>query len=239
MLSARGQNFRGTGNAAAFEPFRPETVTEFELGFKTDLLDRRLRVNLAAFHTDYKDVQRQVTFTNALLQQTSLFTNAAKAKIDGVELEIVAAPVPGLELMASGGYINARYIRFVDQTGDRTKEDWPAPDFVGTLGARYTFDAGVGALTLKADYNYRSKENLYPSTKFPNLVTQNAYGVLNARASLDVDAIDATISVYARNLTNKWYASAAIAIDNSGYASKIPGDPRLFGVEIVKRFGGS
>jgi len=67
----------------------PETVTDYEIGAKSEWFDQRLRANLAVYHSNYKDIQRTIS----VIEAGSLVTevqNAAAAKINGVELEVTA-----------------------------------------------------------------------------------------------------------------------------------------------------
>lgn len=100
-------------------PYEPETLTSYELGLKTELFDRRLRANLAAYYMDYKDLQLQ-TFQGGVQR----FENAGKARIWGWEAEFTAVPTDGLTLEANFGYQNFKY-----------KEYWTtaAPGHEGTL----------------------------------------------------------------------------------------------------------
>jgi len=91
--------------AATFEnqqPVKPETAKTWELGYKTELWDGRLRFNTAVFYADYEDLQVQANRGNADLGIV-LFapTNAGSANTKGVEWEFQARPVSSLTL--SGG----------------------------------------------------------------------------------------------------------------------------------------
>lgn len=83
---------------------KPETLDAFELGVKSDLLDRRLRLNVAGFYYQYKNIQLfQVTARETVLG------NAAKAKLYGVDVDVVASFGGGLRRSpaASSGCIIA------------------------------------------------------------------------------------------------------------------------------------
>src|SRR6185503_12208500 len=79
-----GQNLRGA-SAETLAPFDEETVTQHEIGAQSDLLERRVRLNLAGFYTDYGDIQRDAIIAVNGLPAT-VISNAAKATIKGVEL---------------------------------------------------------------------------------------------------------------------------------------------------------
>ncbi len=91
--------------------YNPETITSYEAGLKTRLVGNALRVNLSAFHYDFKGIQlsQLSTICGGPCQVT---TNAGKAKVDGVELETVANPGPNTRFDASASWLNARYTDF-------------------------------------------------------------------------------------------------------------------------------
>jgi iron complex outermembrane receptor protein len=96
-------------------PYDPEEVDTYEVGIKTDLLDRRLRTNAAVFYTDYRDMQlAQIYFVGTLQGNTIL--NAGSSTIQGLELEIAAVPVDGLTLTGSLAYLKAEYDKFIYTT---------------------------------------------------------------------------------------------------------------------------
>ncbi len=77
------------------ETFKPEEVENWELGIKLDLFDRQLRVNAAAFHSDYKNRQLTTVVVNPeLLSPAPATLNAAESTIMGLELETVWIPSP-------------------------------------------------------------------------------------------------------------------------------------------------
>ncbi|MFA7604818.1 MAG: TonB-dependent receptor [Novosphingobium sp.] len=92
------------------DPYLPQTIMAYEVGFKSELFDRRLRLNLAAFHYDIDDYQvRSAAVANP---GSSLVLNAATVKVDGVELEFEAAPIERLRLFGGVTWLNSRYDTF-------------------------------------------------------------------------------------------------------------------------------
>jgi outer membrane receptor protein involved in Fe transport len=84
--------------------FSPEYAKQWEAGLKSDWLDHRLRVNAAAFYTDYDGIQLNI-------QQgiSPVYQNAGNAKIIGGELEFQSLVGGGLQLNGSASYIDAYY----------------------------------------------------------------------------------------------------------------------------------
>ena len=234
-----GQNLRGTGTADSFAAFAPEVVTDYEVGTKADLLDRRLRINAAIFQANYSDIQRTIVQAAPGGAIVSLVTNAARARIRGGELEVTAIPVEGLTLSGSVGVNDAKYLDFTDVTGDRSGEPFQFPKYSYRLGATYTAPLDFGDLRLSVDWTWRSRTQLVGSAIYRDSLTQPAYGLLGARASLDIDSIHSQVAVFATNLTGKRYAVSAVQFDNSlGFNSLYAGEPRVIGVQLTTKFGG-
>src|SRR5882757_6990950 len=91
------------------EPALPEVVEAYELGIKSEILDRKLRLNAAVFQSDITDpqVQRIVAATNEVV-------NAQGARSRGIEAELEAAVAPGLQVRASSTFLDAKYTNFQD-----------------------------------------------------------------------------------------------------------------------------
>ena len=91
----------------------PETVNHFELGLKSQFLDRSLTVNAAAFWTGIEDYQATVT-NGQLGVLRGYLANADKVRVRGIELEVAARPTRRLSLFFNGAFTDGRYVRFVD-----------------------------------------------------------------------------------------------------------------------------
>src|SRR6202012_2366035 len=99
-------------NPAAGESVNPETLDAFEIGTKSDLLDNRLRVNAAAFHYEFDNLQVYSFTPLAAALGNQILLNAASAVDYGAEASIQAAATPVLALSASGTYTHATYKSF-------------------------------------------------------------------------------------------------------------------------------
>lgn len=229
-----------TAFLAAYEPFRPESVTNYEVGFKSDLLDRRLRINLSVFYQDYKDIQQRIRdqVNGALV---TLVRNAASAKIKGGELDVTAVPMDGLTLTFGAAYLDAKYDEFIarDANGnllDLTNQAFSAPDWTFNVGATYEIPTSDGYVRLFANYNWTDDVDFQPGTTNPAGTTQPAYGLLDGRISWFIKSWDLDIAVFGKNLTNKHYWNNATNGESLGFNLAFPGEPRRFGVQVRKTF---
>ncbi|UVO49434.1 TonB-dependent receptor [Sphingomonas sp. SUN019] len=92
---------------------KPESVNAFELGLKTQLLDRRVTFNIAGFWTEIEDYQATVT-NGQLGVLRGYLANAGKVRTRGVEIDSAFRPFDGLNIYANAAFTDAKYVRFVD-----------------------------------------------------------------------------------------------------------------------------
>lgn len=172
-----------------FQPFDPETVWTYEAGVKSTLAQGRAAANVTYFYSDYQDLQ--VTSFGREAETgffQSLFTNAAEARIQGIELELAARPTRALRLQASVGYLDAEYEDFETlvngETADVSDRDLiNSPDWNAHLSGNYTIALGRGLeLTMHADASYRG-EVANEITDSP-VLRQDEYVMLNATLGL-------------------------------------------------------
>ena len=158
--SFRGGGFNVRGGTAGqstnpYLPFNPETATDYEVGFKGDLFDRKLRLNLAAYYTDYKDIQKSSLIIVPPSTLVTVVSNAAKGHIYGGEAEITWQPVQALTVNATGAWTHARYTSFIEANGNnRNAEPFPIPEFQYTLSGKYVTPVATGALSLYAAWRW-------------------------------------------------------------------------------------
>jgi iron complex outermembrane recepter protein len=113
LYASYSTGYRAGGfNNSSEVSYDPENIKAFEVGLKTDLLDRRLRFNVTGFHYDYQDLQ--VTSPRELNGRIQAFTqNAASAKIWGVEIESIIRPSETFNVDIAFGYLNTKFGDFL------------------------------------------------------------------------------------------------------------------------------
>ncbi|MEX1148010.1 MAG: TonB-dependent receptor, partial [Sphingomonadales bacterium] len=113
-----GFSARPTTQEGLSTPYQPEKVDDVEIGFKGDwyMNDMFLRTNIAAYHARYTDIQRTLTNPNFAPVQT-LIVNAAKARVQGIELDVLFKPVPELDLTAAYAYTDSKYKEYITPAG--------------------------------------------------------------------------------------------------------------------------
>jgi len=203
-----GYNVRSGSLTIPPGPFEDEVQSSFEIGNKSQFLDRRLRFNNAVFYNKIKDLQRSIILPDPQFNTVTLVRNTADATVWGVESDIQFLVTPNLVVFASVGYTNGEYkkIKF-DLTGDRSinqrdlglKLPRLSP-WTGSIGFNYDHKlADFGNLSFSADYSYRDK-SFYNDA---NTGALNKITVLNANVALTPDGGPWSLSVYGKNLLNQ------------------------------------
>jgi iron complex outermembrane receptor protein len=233
-----GENLRGSTDIASFAPFQPEKVTEYEAGVKSEWFDRQVRLNLAAYHDNYTNIQRSVTVIAPTNDVISLVQNAAKAHIDGFELESEWLLTPQLTVSGSTGLTAAKYTEYKDALADHSGQPFPVPRWTANLSARYAVPTSFGQISGKVGYSWQSRVDLSP--EFPDSPSdyQGSYGLLDARISAQITAWNTELFLYGSNLGGEYYKTSAFGVDGAvGYNMVAWGNPRIIGGGFTVRFG--
>jgi iron complex outermembrane recepter protein len=247
-----GFNLRASTNAALFNPYEPESVTDYEVGLKSELFDRRLRVNVAAFYSDYKNIQRNQNITIATatggVATISTVTTAATARIVGGEAEFEAILTDELRISGSLGLTDPKYKDFSEprivggQTVifDRSAENFDfVPKTTASLSAQWNHQLSFADLLLRADYSYTSKlhfvSNFTPAPE-PERDTQKGYSLINLRSALKFkDKLE--VAIYGKNILAKDYKVTALDFSASlGVGVGLAAPRPTYGVELTYDF---
>ena len=186
----------GTPDIDLIPTYDPEFVDVYELGFKSTLLDGRMRFNGAIFHTDYDDLQVQVF--NSVAPVTE---NIGSASIDGVELEMQTAPGDGWLVEASLSWLDAGY----DEIGtDLTligsdNEFERVPEWASSVGVSKEFMLNeMGSLVVRVDWSYR--DDTYNDAYNTEILKTDAYHLWDASVRWTNTQEDLSVILSGRNL---------------------------------------
>jgi len=220
-------------------PYQEEFVLNFEGGFKTEWLDRKLQINGSIFYYDHDDIQAFTTLPSTLTPGQFAFrlTNIGSGYNFGAELDVVLRPVAGLRLSGSLGYLKTRITESnnVFFSFDNQPIPWKgqslefAPSWSGNFAVSYTAPVGSGmSVTAGADYNFRTANRTGQTAVDKALRGIPGYGVANGRIMLETDT-GINLSVWSKNLFNKAYITDA-GNDGVGSFYRTYGEPRAVGV---------
>jgi iron complex outermembrane recepter protein len=236
----RTEGFKsGTWNPVALtnapEPVEPETVVSYEGGFKTDLFGGSMRINASAFLYEYDNLQLT---SIALTSGGSVrLENAGRAQVEGVDFEVILAPLDGLQLALLGSVLRSEYevcncSGFQEDTGVGFAGDFAgnelvnAPRFTGTADLSYRLDAPGGELEL-AGTVYHNDGYWFDAQ---NSFRQNSYQLYGARLSYAHARSGLRLSVYGNNLTDELYFINGNVNDFGIFGTY--GMPRSYGLRL-------
>ncbi|MFO7552165.1 MAG: TonB-dependent receptor [Haliea sp.] len=237
-----GFNGRPAGVIPSTTPFDPETVQNYEVGIKSEWLDNRLRVNLAAFMARYDDKQEEVNQpVSGATGQQSVVSNISEAESKGLELDVLYYPTQGLSVSLNLGYLDAEYNNFLaDMNGDGVVTDNSfldirrAPDLTGNLGVTYEWDVADGLAWARIGYRYIGE---HETSIFNTKPTRNSsQGLVDL--SLSYERAGMQYSVYGRNLTEEdgYMISEVVGGVNGLWTYAAPRAPRTYGFEVSYSF---
>ena len=228
-------------------PFEPEEIWAYEGGFKSSLLDRKLRLNGAAFFYDYTNLQAQDSIGNQ-----PIIRNVGKAEVKGAELEFAALLSDIFSIDGSVTYVDATFTEGVlseplrpapltDAAGSFTRDlnglRLPrAPEWKANFGVQADFEAMSGNVTLRADYSYQDK--IYFTVFNIDAASQDSYGLLRARATYEPADSRYKIALFGENLTDEKYFTNQI-LTGTTYGAEFVGSlgaPTTFGIELSTTF---
>jgi iron complex outermembrane receptor protein len=212
--------------------FKPEKLSSYEVGVKSEFLDHTLRVNSAAYFYDYHDYQALI-YTVSLNQ----VIRNADAKHKGLETDVTWQPNASWRFGFGGSYVDA-YVENVDSRGTGIPGNYippNAPRWSANALARYTLPLGPGSLSAQLDGNYMS-HFWFNLTELP-VVAQGGYGIGNARLFWTPESAKYEVGASVENLTDKHYG--VMGFDNTGVnglAQLYPGNPRWWKVHVLYHF---
>jgi len=236
---AGGFNGRVASIEEATDPYNPETVNNFEMGFKSESDDNRLRFNAAVFLMEYEDKQEELQLpSDDGTGQKTIVTNASEAAIWGIELELQAVLSENLSLRANLGYLDTEYDEFqytdaisgdtIDLSGLEFRR---APDVTGTLDMTYEWQAAGGRAYVRGSYHFLA-EHYVNVTNSPEFLNDDQH-LLDASVNWENDNL--RVSLYGRNLSDEdGYTHGYEVAGLWSYASVRP--PTTIGAEVVFNF---
>ncbi len=231
-----GWNSRVT-NPVQFYAIKPEYVKAWEVGAKTEWLDRRLRLNGAAFLTDVDDL---VIGAVGSSPGGAFQTINSDAQIHGIELEIAGAVASGLDVFASIGWMEGDYRNLgTDPQGFRGRPLPRLPDTTVKAGADYTVPAGErGDVRFGMDYSWTAS---YYTSSTPSPITATGdVGIVNAYIRFDDAQGRWYVQGGCRNCADNESFHSMLNFPSlgggAGFAAAYPYDPRTWRVTVGTKF---
>lgn len=222
-------------------PYKTEQLDSYEIGLKTELFDRKLRLNMAGFFYDYSNLQVQ-QFVNG----AQLTVNGAKAELYGLDVDFEAILARGLSVRGGFVWLHDEFTDFpnallftqvpgggvASRPGDATGHRLPnAQRFSGSISLNYETDLSFGKLNFNVTEN-RSGAFVFEADNF---LRQRAYDVVNASVGWTSPDDRLNLSLFGKNLSGAKVLTHATSIPLGQMSTQYLA-PRTYGVSARVRF---
>ena len=218
-------------------PLNPEIIDAYETGFKSEWLQRRLRINASAFLYKYKDLQLQLYKSGAVIT-----ANAAQAEIKGLDVDITARLPQGIILSSGFEFLDAEYRKYpaapiyslapngalLSAPGDASGRRMNlAPALTFNVGVNHELDTSYGTFNSNATLFYNSGAYADPG----NFYKEPRYYVVNLSEKWVSINQKYSITLWAKNLNDAHYNYSVPLVSPLGVLGN-PAPPRTFGVTL-------
>jgi outer membrane receptor protein involved in Fe transport len=245
---------RARGNPTLPKQYDPDKLINYEAGIKTQWLEQRLRVNVTGYHMVWRDFQLEVTDPSFEFGEPfqTVVANVGDAVVDGMDIDVSAVPLPGLELGITASYL------FKNETDEPfvvsdPRSPTPVLDLPAGTRLPLTADLSLAAYVdyswpvalfdaeayVRFQYSYDgdSLNELVPSAEpFPQLV-QKDYHIADVKVGMSMESWD--LELYVDNLWDErpeYYREIGNAERVWGRDRIVTGAPRTLGFSIRKHF---
>lgn len=222
--------------------FDPEYVNAYELGLKSEWLQRRLRFNGDVFFSRYKDMQLQFKIPGGIADSRVL--NAGRSRMSGAEIKMDLLAMPSLLFHLNYAYLETRILKVRDPvTGQNIADEYTfsnAPKNSLTASMDWTVAHLTWAdLSLHVSYDYMDDRNGSSRTAISRLIYLRSYHLFNARLGLEnINAFDGKLSValWGKNLGDEEYVINGLATLPHASRAVLWGEPRTYGIDVIYHY---
>jgi len=230
-------------------PFKPETLTTYEIGFKSDLFDKRMRLNGAVFLNKFKDIQLRKqscpeAATDGFPAEPCLRPdNIGAADVKGAEIEASVYPGGGFSFDGSISVLDFKFTSdydagtgFLLNTAINHNNITPyTPELTYSAGAQYVHGITSGTLSFRLDGSYQSK--VYDNAENTSFSKVDGRFLANARITY-ARSEDWKVALEVQNLFNKYYfmSKSDVSTGQLGVVTGVPGLPRTWAVSLERKF---
>lgn len=224
-------------------PYAPESMDAYEIGLKSEFLDRRVRINAALFYYERKGIQ-----VNRYLGTNQVTYNGASAEVKGVDVDFQFRATEHLRIGGGFVWLDDKFTSFpnavfydqdpvthllIPHEGSAKGNHLPfASRFTGNISATYSMDLNPGKLEVRVADAYNSGWYSEPD----NFLEQKPFHYVSASATWRSPDGNFSASLWGRNLLKEAVWGQAIAGASWGYIVDYSGQPRTYGVTVTAGF---
>ncbi len=243
----------GASVISQYVPAKQEKLVSYELGFKMPLADRRVHLNAAAFYYDYTNKQVRAKVLDQIWGLLERLVNIPKSKVYGIEAEFDAEPIDGLNLSASGTYMDSKVTSHYDTlvtstgnfsvynnmgfTGDFKNSQLPfTPHVSANADVQYEWKMGGVKPFLGGTVVYQGKSNatFQNATLRASWFEIPSYTTVDLRAGVSGNDDQWKFSVYGHNVFNKYYLTSPTYYGDARWS--MAGKPAVYGASFSFRY---
>jgi len=211
--------------------FGPETDKTYEVGLKTELLERRLIVNTALFWSNYDQIQ--LTYSQLISPVTQ---NAGDARIKGLEIELQSLITDHFSLNAGLGYMDAKYTEVNAYAQATTGPYLPkTPRLKLSLSPDAHTKLSNGA-TLRLGIDYSHTSEIYNDVQDTWLLRRPKEDLFNVASAIVSPSDKVTLTVGGTNLTNRRFITTGQVNDAAGVIYGTYNAPREWYVTVGVKY---
>lgn len=235
--------------------FKPETLTSYEVGLKTELFDRRVRLNIAGYYNSYDDLAIIVPVPNPTPGTFSTrIVNAGKVTYTGIEADMQARLTNNFSVDGTIGYVKVKTKSFfagqpatlggsVVDIASIAQPTYTAP-LTANIAINGRFPIGSGETELVGRVGYTHEDSRYNfstnlSSPFNEQIKTDPRDVVDAQLSLEklnFGGGEGRVMLWVKNLTNAHDFIRAIDFGALGYAGGYFAAPRTYGITVGMKF---
>jgi len=239
-----------------YAPVTQESVTAYEAGIKSDLLDHAAHLNASAFYYDYRDKQVLGKIFDPFFRAQNALRNVPQSRILGLDADLSLKPIRGLTLTGSLTYLNSRIQRYVGYNSFAVVGDLSGNALPFTPKWNYGFDvdyrrqlanggtpfAGLSVEGMSSQDTSIGGSNLIvppgPTTRvLPGLIhpfKTNPYALLDLRVGFEGPGAAWKLMIFGKNVLNKYYWNNVV--DQAEVYQRYAGMPATYGIAFEVRF---
>ncbi len=214
---------------AALTPFDEETSTNYEMGLKSEIFDRRIRINTSVFHVDYKDLQ----VADFLPSGAPIIVNSGGAKVTGLEVETAASINEYIFLTGSVALMDAELKGEVSGVSVEGNKPDNAPEWTVNMAANFFYPLSDGA-ELSARVDYTGRSDVFDGPFGDAVTLRPEVHFFGARVSWLAPSQDWEVSLWARNLTEEADVLSRGPVSTVLQSPTAFGAPRTLGLTLKK-----
>lgn len=247
--ASRGYKAGGFNSVEINSFFAPENVWNYEAGFKSELFDRRVRLNASAYYFKYRNRQ-SISLEDTGGELPQYITRSGDSEAYGIDLDAQFVLSRDFSISATAGALHSEWVKRIEQGIDISGQPTGEPRFRGVLGLHYAHDTGRGTPFGDVSYSYTSRQLTNAASRATDAAIapfvdwsklgrlRSPRNIVNAKIGWRAPGDRWSIAAYAENLLNEKYLRTLNTISADIFETPYVriDRPRFYGIELGLKF---